>query len=101
MSSPVSPSSSFPRGELDSSLSEQSFGISSYEITESSGLEAVARVVLLDATVVFISLSARGYQLQTGDGAVFEALEDLLHSASPSYADARQKVLMVKLNALR
>ena len=52
---------SFPTGELERALSEQSFGIASYEITERSALEATARVVLLEGEVVSISLTSRGY----------------------------------------
>lgn len=61
MTTPIPTDLSFPAGELERALSEQSFGIASYEITERSALEAAARVVLLEGEVVSISLTSRGY----------------------------------------
>ena len=67
MSSPQSHPTTFTRSELDRALSEQSFGITSYEITDSTELEASARVVLLEGNVIIISLTSRGYQVSFRD----------------------------------
>ena len=67
MSSPQSHPTTFTRSELDRALSEQSFGITSYEITDSTELEASARVALLEGNVIIISLTSRGYQVSFRD----------------------------------
>ncbi|KAH9949871.1 hypothetical protein B0H21DRAFT_819799 [Amylocystis lapponica] len=97
---------SFVRSEVTAALSEQAFGIASAELTSSTDLVASARVVLLEGTIITISLSVRGYQLgESGEGSadtdtLFESIEVLLASVSPLYVDARRNALLVKLHAL-
>jgi len=55
---------SFFSSELERALEEQSFGISEFELEDStSSLESSALVTLLEGEVVAISLSSRGYQV--------------------------------------
>ncbi len=53
----------FPQSELQRSLSEESFGIKSFEFVNVSELEATANVVLLEGNTIQISLTSRGYQV--------------------------------------
>jgi hypothetical protein len=60
----ASPSSSFYYNELSHSLSEQSFGLSRYEVARQySPHEATAVVTLLEGTTIGVSLNMRGYQV--------------------------------------
>lgn len=54
---------SFYKEELANTLSEQSFGIASYSLGESSSDQANASVELLEKVLVNISVSARGFQV--------------------------------------
>ncbi|TCD70881.1 hypothetical protein EIP91_001189 [Steccherinum ochraceum] len=104
MSSPEPPSTSFPTGELERALDEQlqSSGISGYKITQSSDLEAIAQVKLLEGNDVAVSLTSSGYALHGGQRELgFETVEDLLRSISAKYSEAMQKALMDKLAALQ
>ncbi|KAI0074116.1 hypothetical protein K474DRAFT_1626401 [Panus rudis PR-1116 ss-1] len=113
MASPLPPStpfvaqdpSTFTASELERSLSEQSFGITSYEIISTSKAEAEARVVLLEGETITISLTCGGYRMKESSddkeaGGIYETLESLLSSVSKMYGEARQKTLMEKLFAL-
>ncbi len=51
----------FAKTELERALSEQAFGISSYEVVSCTELEASAVVTLLEGKTVSISLTPRGY----------------------------------------
>ena len=51
----------FTKSELERALSEQSFGISAYEIVTCTELEASAVVTLLEGKTVSVSLTPRGY----------------------------------------
>ena len=64
-SSPTSAqtSTSFFKDEFERALSEQSFGISSYELSSSTSLDANATIELLEKTKVVINLSIRGYKV--------------------------------------
>ncbi|PAV17156.1 hypothetical protein PNOK_0722000 [Pyrrhoderma noxium] len=53
---------SFYKEELANTLSEQSFGIASYSLGESSSDQANASVELLEKVLVNINVSARGFQ---------------------------------------
>ncbi|KAI0769912.1 hypothetical protein C8Q74DRAFT_1202280 [Fomes fomentarius] len=100
----------FVEEELVRALNEQSFGLSSYEIVSTSPLKAIARVVLLEEAIIMVSLTSRGYQLNSPSEppsdsdldaeAVFENIEQLLQSVSPSYEAARRSVFVAKLSAL-
>ncbi|KAI0357468.1 hypothetical protein OH77DRAFT_1422327, partial [Trametes cingulata] len=102
--------SAFVREELERALAEQSFGISSFELMSSSPLKAAARVVLLEGNPVVISLTSRGFQLQSPSEApmdpdhdsetVFETIEQLLQTVSPRYESARRGALLSKLESL-
>ncbi|EMD40077.1 hypothetical protein CERSUDRAFT_103948 [Gelatoporia subvermispora B] len=117
-SSPPPPSQekSFVQSELAHSLQEQSFGIQSFELLESTDLQSKARVVLLEGLTIIISLTAFGFQYMLGndgqadftpahspDGTpkTFESLEDLLDFVSQQYGAARRGALLAKLEALR
>ncbi|KAI8978765.1 GSKIP domain-containing protein [Trametes punicea] len=112
MSSPAQQSkpSTFTREELERALSENSYGISSFDITSSSPLKATARVVLLEGEPILISLSSRGFQLHSPSEApmdpdhdsetVFETIEQLLQTVSPQYESARRNTLLAKLQSL-
>lgn len=57
---------SFLQTELEQALKEQSFAIAGFELMMSaSPLQATALVTLLEGDVVRVSLSARGYQVNT------------------------------------
>ena len=59
-----SPTPSFYHDELSRALSEQSFGLTRYEVMrQSSAHEATAVVTLLEETTVRVSLTIRGYQV--------------------------------------
>ncbi|PSS34196.1 hypothetical protein PHLCEN_2v1763 [Hermanssonia centrifuga] len=90
----------FPQSELQRSLSEESFGIKSFEFVNVSELEATANVVLLEGNTIQISLTSRGYQSHDSEGGVFETMEDLLQATSPMYETVRQRILMEKLSVL-
>jgi len=101
--SPSPSPATFPESELDQALSEQSFGITSYEIQSVSQLEAEARVVLLEGDSIRITLTSRGYEVVSdsiGSSDVFETIENLLHNRSQMYQEAKHKVLMDKLSLL-
>lgn len=68
MASPLQESQphDFMQEELTRALSEQAFGITSYEVLSSSPLKAVARVVLLENDTILVSLTGRGYQVRCG-----------------------------------
>lgn len=65
--SPMTSSDPLPfcTAELERALSEQLFGISSYSITLSSPLRAVASVTLLEGRTVAIQLTTRGYTVRS------------------------------------
>jgi len=94
----------FPETELPRALSEQSFGIVSYEVTVVSQLEATARVVLLEGNAITISLTTKGYELVHDSGepgdATFETLDDLLQTTSGMYEKARYAALVNELSLL-
>ncbi|KAI0755219.1 hypothetical protein C8Q80DRAFT_418593 [Daedaleopsis nitida] len=100
----------FVEEELNHTLTEQSFGISSYEIVSTSPLKATAKIVLLEEETVMVSLTSRGFQLHSPSEPpmdpdldaeiVFETIEQLLQSVSPRYGAAQRSALMAKLNAL-
>ncbi|KAI0771207.1 GSKIP domain-containing protein [Trametes elegans] len=102
--------SAFVREELERALAEQSFGIVSFEITSSSSMKATARVVLLEGEPVLVSLTSRGFQLNSPSEApmdpdldsetVYETLEQLLQTVSPQYESARRNALLAKLESL-
>ncbi|KAH9851509.1 hypothetical protein C2E23DRAFT_869223 [Lenzites betulinus] len=96
---------SFVREELERALVEQSFAISSFEISSSSPLKATARVVLLEEEAVVVSLTSRGYQVAPMDPdhdaeIVFETIEPLLQSVSPLYESRQRSALLEKLESL-
>lgn len=62
-SSPTQTSPSFFKDEFERALSEQAFGISKYEITSSSALDASATIELLEKSKLEVNLSIRGYQV--------------------------------------
>jgi len=104
--SPGSPSLyNFDSDELERALEEQSFGISEFELEDStSSLESSALVTLLEGEVVAISLSSRGYQLIRNPrsssprmGKIYEAIESLLQSVSPMYERKRRENLFAQL----
>ncbi|KAI0647789.1 hypothetical protein C8Q79DRAFT_924886 [Trametes meyenii] len=100
----------FVREELERALTEQSFGISGFELTSSSPLKAAARVALLEGDSILISLTSRGFQLHSPSEApmdpdhdadtVFEAIEQLLQTVSPAYESAKRNALLAKLESL-
>ncbi|KAI0826787.1 hypothetical protein BC628DRAFT_1418857 [Trametes gibbosa] len=102
--------SSFMREELERALTEQSFGISSFEISSSSPLKTTARVVLLEGDAIVLSLTSRGFQLHSPSEApmdpehdseiIFETIEPLLQSVSPLYESRQRSVLLQKLESL-
>ena len=55
---------SFYKEELVNALSEQSFGIASFSVGDSSSDQASASVVLLEKVKVDINVSARGFQVE-------------------------------------
>ncbi|KAH7912554.1 hypothetical protein BJ138DRAFT_1004220 [Hygrophoropsis aurantiaca] len=92
--------SSFFYSELRRALSEQSFGIARFDVSRpSTPHEAIASVTLLEGSVIKISLTARGYQLDGGQ--VFESIEGLLQSISILYDRKRRDTLFSKLESLR
>ena len=56
---------SFTPGELEESLREQSYGLSSYKLLKKSPLESAAEVITLEHETVRISLTQRGYHVST------------------------------------
>ncbi|KAH0832027.1 hypothetical protein J3R83DRAFT_12932 [Lanmaoa asiatica] len=59
-----SSSSSFYHNELSRALSEQSFGLTRYEVTRLySAHEATAVVTILEGNTIRVSLNVRGYQV--------------------------------------
>ncbi|KAI6039303.1 hypothetical protein EDC04DRAFT_2895391 [Pisolithus marmoratus] len=91
---------SFFHNELRRALSEQTFGIARYEVAAPvSPHEATASVTVLEGPCVSVTLTGRGYHLSNGQ--TFEAIEDLLTSVSPRYAQARSDALFTKLQALQ
>ncbi|KAF8442958.1 hypothetical protein L210DRAFT_862160 [Boletus edulis BED1] len=93
-------SSSFYHDELSRVLSEQSFGLTRYEVAgQSSAHEATAAVTLLEGTNINVSLNIRGYQLD--DGQTHESIEELLQSISPKYVQKRQELIIAKLQSLQ
>jgi hypothetical protein len=116
---------SFFSSELERALEEQSFGISAFELEDStSSLESSALVTLLEGNVVTILLSSRGYQVwqlyyyhfvggitvmleqltKSAGGAspprmgrIYEAIESLLQSISPLYERKRRENLFAQL----
>ncbi|TFK52452.1 hypothetical protein OE88DRAFT_1405377 [Heliocybe sulcata] len=95
----MSPPTCFYRDELRKILSEQSFGISSFNITGHSAEDATASIRLLEDRSVTVVLTARGYQVASS-GPMYESLESLLRSISPMYAQKYQDVLVSKLGQL-
>ena len=53
----------FVEEELVRALTEQSFGIASYEVVSTSPMKATALVVLLEGESILVSLTSRGYQV--------------------------------------
>ncbi|KAI0316490.1 hypothetical protein OF83DRAFT_1126466 [Amylostereum chailletii] len=90
---------SFYASELQRALNEQTFGISSFKITQRSSLDATAGVTLLEGDQLEIILFANGYK-QVGTDAVYETIDDLLSSLSPSYVVKRHEALVAKLQQL-
>ena len=115
----ASPSSSFYYNELSRSLSEQSFGLSRYEVAgQYSPHEATAVVTLLEGTTIRVSLNMRGYQVnlhhsttvviadlslcfKLDEGQTHELIEELLQSVSPMYVRKREDMIIVKLQGLQ
>ncbi|CCM04123.1 uncharacterized protein FIBRA_06284 [Fibroporia radiculosa] len=103
--------SGFPAQELTDALKEHSFGLHGFELMSKDPYEAVSRVDLLEGSSVMISLSARGYKLESGSEersnsasmdmhTLYESVEYVLMSVSPLYVAARQSILFAKLEAL-
>ncbi|KAF8555721.1 hypothetical protein OG21DRAFT_1507349 [Imleria badia] len=95
-----SSSSSFYHNELSHALSEQSFGLTRYEVARQfSAHEATAVVTLLEGTNIRVSLNIRGYRLD--DGQTYESIEELLQSVSPMYVRKREDIIVTKLQGLQ
>ncbi|KAI5983488.1 hypothetical protein EDD15DRAFT_2178958 [Pisolithus albus] len=95
---------SFYHNELRRALSEQTFGIARYEVaTPVSPHEATAAVTVLEGPCISVTLTGRGYHVgaDLSDGQTFEAIEDLLMSVSPKYAQQRSDALFSKLRGLQ
>ncbi|KAI0304594.1 hypothetical protein BC826DRAFT_977101 [Russula brevipes] len=87
------------RSELARALNEQTFGISSSEVTHFTEDEAEASITLLEGNIITVALSSAGYKV-LGQGRFYETLDDLLSSTSPAYAAKRMETLMARLQAL-
>ena len=126
-SSPTQTSPSFFKDEFERALSEQSFGLSSYNLISSSAFDATAVIELLEKSKLEVTLSIRGYQVRiraiiwfkisikrlvkvanttgnteaggesSADATVFESLESLLLHVSPVYTVKRTELLLSKL----
>jgi len=95
-----SSSSSFYYNELSRALSEQSFGLSRYEVArQQSPHEATAVVTLLEGTSISVSLDMRGYRLDGGQ--TQESIEELLQSVSPIYVQKRHDMIITRLQGLQ
>ncbi|KAJ3480059.1 hypothetical protein NLI96_g8617 [Meripilus lineatus] len=102
----------FTTTELERAISEQSFGISGYELlaSESTEREASALVTLLEGKQINVSLTPRGFgfrEIGPGtqdaddrDQTIFETIEDLLRSVSPLYVQAHGQALFRKLSEI-
>ncbi|KZT23459.1 hypothetical protein NEOLEDRAFT_1096197 [Neolentinus lepideus HHB14362 ss-1] len=90
---------SFYRDELRKILSEQSFGVSSFDITGYSAEDATASIRLLEDRNVTVVLTARGYQVSSS-ASMYESIESLLQCISPMYTRKYQEVLVSKLGQL-
>ncbi|KAG9315818.1 hypothetical protein JVU11DRAFT_3467 [Chiua virens] len=94
-----SPTSSFYYNELNRALSEQSFGLTRYEVAKQcSPHEATAAVTLLEGTNIKVSLNTRGYQLDGGQ--TYESIEGLLQSISSMYGQKRDETIIARLQGL-
>ncbi|KAF9241201.1 hypothetical protein BU15DRAFT_45291 [Melanogaster broomeanus] len=92
--------SSFYYNELRRALSEQSFGLTRYEVTrQDTPHEATAFVTLLEGTALRVSLNTRGYQIDGGQ--IYESIDELLQSVSPMFMQKRKDVLLAKLQSLQ
>ncbi|KAI9573632.1 hypothetical protein HD554DRAFT_2167201 [Boletus coccyginus] len=96
----TSPTPSFYHNELSRALSEQSFGLTRYDVArQHSPHEATAVVTLLEGTNIRVSLNMRGYQL---DGEqTHESIEELLQSVSPMYVRKREDAIITRLQRLQ
>lgn len=115
----VSSSSSFYHNELSRALSEQSFGLTQYEVTRQySAHQATALVTLLEGTNIRVTLNTRGYQVnlhhlktdmiadwtlfqKLDGGQTYESIEELLQSISPMYVQKREETIITKLQGLQ
>ncbi|KAF8895371.1 hypothetical protein BD779DRAFT_1668656 [Infundibulicybe gibba] len=95
---PSSPSS-FYTAELQRALTEQAFGIKSFQITSSTSMQATASVTLLEGNTIIVNLATGGYFIESQD-TIHETIEVLLQTASPSFGRKQQEQLMNKLAAL-
>ncbi|KIK95163.1 hypothetical protein PAXRUDRAFT_827280 [Paxillus rubicundulus Ve08.2h10] len=96
----TSSSSSFYYNELRRALSEQSFGLTRYDVARQyTAHEASAFVTLLEGTTLKVSLNARGYRFDGGQ--TLESIEGLLQSVSPMYLQKRRDTLFAKLQDLQ
>lgn len=114
-----SPSSSFYYDELSRALSEQSFGLSRYEVArQHSPHEATAIVTLLEGTSISLSLNMRGYRVilhhsttvviadlnpcfKLDGGQTHESIQELLQSVSPMYVRKREDTIITRLQGLQ
>lgn len=114
-----SSSSSFYHNELSRALSEQSFGLTRYEVARQySAHEATALVTLLEGTNIRVSLDIRGYRVnlhrsaagmiadricvsKLDGGQTYESIEEFLQSISPMYVQKREDTIIIKLQGLQ
>lgn len=72
-------SSSFYHSELSRALSEQSFGLTRYEVARQlSAHEATAVVTLLEGTDIRVSLDIRGYRVNLHHSTTFVIADPVL-----------------------
>ncbi|RDB17996.1 hypothetical protein Hypma_000834 [Hypsizygus marmoreus] len=94
--------------ELRRALAEQSFGLQTFHITTTENLHAKASATLLEGDEITISLTIRGYSVESNkptvlsnlDDTVFESVENLLQSVSPKYEMKRHERWVRKLEGL-
>lgn len=55
---------SFAQTELVQALTEESYGLKSFEIIRKTQLESAAKVTTLEGDTITISLTSRGYQVR-------------------------------------
>lgn len=97
--------SSFSKPELIRALSEVEYGIIAYRVVEDlcDAHQAVSEVELLEKRQIKVKLTARGYEIeehQDDEPRIYETLEDLLWSVSPSYRERHQAEIIARLSRL-